>query len=515
MRWAPLPSPLSRSRDSLQGTHKGGGSLANSAAMNLLGGGAPMLVAVVAIPQMLDHLGTERFGVLSLVWTVIGYFALFDLGLGRATTQVVSQRLSAGDSGDVSALVRTALTLVLGLGCLGAAAVAAVAPWIVDHLLKIPEVLQAQTKLAFFVLALALPIAVSTPVLIGVLEARQRFGQINIVRVPVGVLAFVGPLLVLPFSHNLAALVLVSVGIRVVEWLTYLALCCAAVPGLGARVAIHRSYVRSLLSFGGWMTVSNVVGPFLVYVDRILIGVLLSTSAVAYYVTPYEVATKLWILSGAVVSVVFPVLSGTLARESPQVGDTLRRAIAYLVLMLFPPAILLVTLANEGLDLWLGSEFAQHGAVVLQYIAIGVFINSLAQVPFTLIQAAGRPDLTAKAHVVEALVYLPATWLLIRWAGLEGAAAAWLARVSVDAVILLVLARRLVTDHLALGHLPWIAGLALSVLVLGALDTGMNKAVFLAATLLGFFVLGWRMLLEPRERMLVRSRLRLSVPSNG
>lgn len=492
-----------------------GGSLASGTGMNLLGSGVPIIVAVWAIPQLLNHLGTERFGILNLVWTVIGYWGLFDLGLGRAATQVVSQKLSAGKEQEVPALVGTALILVLGLGCLGAAALAAAVPWMVDHLFNISELLQAQTKLAFFVLALAIPIVVSTPVLVGVLEARQRFGRINIVRVPVGALTFVGPLLVLPISHNLGALALVSVGIRVAEWLTYLALCYGAVPGLGTNIAIHRSYVRTLLGFGGWMTVTNVVGPFLVYTDRILIGVLLSASAVAYYVTPYEVATKLWILSGAVVSVVFPLLSATLAREPSRAGETFRRAIAYVMLMLFPPTLLLVTLASEGLDVWLGSEFAQRGAVVLQYIAIGVFINSLAQVPFALVQAAGRPDLTAKAHLVEMVIYLPATWLLIQWAGLEGAAVAWLARVSVDAIVLFVFAHRVVTDRLSLGRLPWIAGLSLMVLVLAALDTGMNKTVFLTATLLGFLIVGWGMLLEPHERTLVRRRLRLSLPSNG
>ena len=47
-----------------------------------------------------------------------------------------------------------------------------------------------------------------------------------------------------------------------------------------------------LLRFGGWMTVSNIVGPLMVTLDRFLIGALISVSAVAYYATPYEVVSQ-------------------------------------------------------------------------------------------------------------------------------------------------------------------------------------------------------------------------------
>jgi O-antigen/teichoic acid export membrane protein len=57
------------------------------------------------------------------------------------------------------------------------------------------------------------------------------------------------------------------------------------------------------------MTVSNVVSPLMVYVDRFLIGAFLSISAVAYYVTPHEVVTKLLVLPGAVAAVFFPAFS--------------------------------------------------------------------------------------------------------------------------------------------------------------------------------------------------------------
>src|SRR5260370_40800032 len=70
--------------------------LARNTVWNLLGSGAPMIVAVVCIPILIRGLGKERFGVLTLAWALIGYASLFDLGLGRALTQLVARKLGAG-----------------------------------------------------------------------------------------------------------------------------------------------------------------------------------------------------------------------------------------------------------------------------------------------------------------------------------------------------------------------------------------------------------------------------------
>ncbi len=58
--------------------------LARNAVWNLIGNGAPMVVAVFCIPILIRGLGKDQFGVLALAWALIGYASLFDLGLGRA-----------------------------------------------------------------------------------------------------------------------------------------------------------------------------------------------------------------------------------------------------------------------------------------------------------------------------------------------------------------------------------------------------------------------------------------------
>ena len=84
--------------------------LAKNTLWNLVGQGVPLITAVFAIPFLIKGLGIERFGVLTLAWMVIGYFSLFDLGLGRALTQLVSAKLGAGDEAQIPRIVWTATT---------------------------------------------------------------------------------------------------------------------------------------------------------------------------------------------------------------------------------------------------------------------------------------------------------------------------------------------------------------------------------------------------------------------
>ena len=74
-----------------------GGSLARNTGLNIIGQVVPLLVGLGAIPYVVRGLGTERFGILSIAWVLLGYFSLFDLGLGRATTKFVAECLGRGE----------------------------------------------------------------------------------------------------------------------------------------------------------------------------------------------------------------------------------------------------------------------------------------------------------------------------------------------------------------------------------------------------------------------------------
>ena len=487
-----------------------GSILARNTAFNLLGQFAPLVVAIFAIPLLIRGLGIDRFGVLTLAWVVIGYFSLFDLGLGRALTKLVAEKLGADLKEEIPAFVQTALLVMFLLGVSGALAVILLLPWVVRNVLNIPQVLQTETLKAFYVLALSVPVVITSTGLRGILDAYQRFDLTNAVRIPLGIYSFLAPLFVLPFSQNLFPVVLILVAGRLIGCMVHLQLCLYVVPALRRVIVLQRAMVGRLISFGSWITVTNIVSPLMVYLDRFLIGALISVAAVAYYATPYEVVTKFLLIPGALVGVLFPAFSTSFVQDRSRAILLFGRGVKYVFLALLPITLLIVTLAEEGLRFWLGAEFAQNSTRVLQWLAVGVFINSLAQVPFALIQGSGRPDLTAKLHLIELPFYLVALWWLIGAKGIEGVAIAWVARIVVDTILLFHMAQRLLqTGVRTMWRELLTMGLALLTMVLATLPTGLPmKVFFLLLMFLTYALSTWFLILAREERVLIANRFR-------
>jgi O-antigen/teichoic acid export membrane protein len=482
-----------------------------STCWNLAGQSASILLAIFVIPLLVNGLGTDRFGVLTLIWTVISFSSLFDLGLGQALTKLVAEKLGNGEDQEVPSLVWTCLFLMLLLGIGGALMVGLLSPWLVHKILSIPASLRTEALQAFYLLALSIPIVMSTAGLWGFLGAQQRFDLVNASRIPIAFLTYLGPLSVLFFSQSLFPIVAVLVVGRLIAWAVILLNCFRVMPALRDEMSFQPRHVRSLMSFGGWLTVSIIISPFMVYLDRFLIGALISTAAVAYYVTPFEVMTKLLFIPGALGGVLLPIFAVNIVRDNHRAGLFFSLGTKCVFWVMFTIILPTVTLAYEILYLWLGDEFARHSDRVLQWLGVGVLINALGQFPFTLLLGAGRPDLGAKLHLIELPFYLILVLVMIHLYGIEGAAVAWVARVAVDTLALFGLAQRFLrADASILGHMVLMMAVALLTLVIAMIPMGAAlKWLFLSLALLMTSVAMWVLIFVEEERTLLKSWLKV------
>src|SRR5579864_3058902 len=375
--------------------------LARNTVWNLLGQVLPMVVGLVTIPMIIRGMGVERFGVFSLAWVVVGYFSFFDLGIGRALTKLVADRLGANEEHSIAPLAWTSLVLMFALGAFGAVVTLFVSPLLVLRLLKIPQALQTETLRGFYLLAVSIPIVTVTAGFRGILEALQCFRVVNLIRIPMSILSFVAPLLVFPFSHGLVPVIAVLVAGRLLGCGAHVWACFRAMPTLLGQGSFDRSFVVPLLRFGSWLTVTNITGPILLFLDRFLVGSLISVSAVAYYTTPADMMTRLTVIPGAIVGVLIPAFATSLMQDSERTRLLLVRGTKYVFLCVFPIALTIVTFAPQGLSLWLGPTFAEQGVPVVRWLAAGVFILSLSSIPSVLIQSAGKPAFLGKLHLME------------------------------------------------------------------------------------------------------------------
>ncbi|MEM7734665.1 MAG: flippase [Deinococcota bacterium] len=429
-------------------THRllGRRSLGRHTLLNIVGQAAPLIAAFFTIPLLIEGLGKERYGALTLAWLLTGYASIFDFGLGRALTQMVAQQLhhanstDDNDNKDVAALVATALAATVGFSVLAGSVIYGLTPYLVTQVFRVPLALQPETQAALRLIAVFLPVVIMTTATRGVLEAYQQFLAVNLVSVPMGLLNYLAPLAILPFSNSLPVIVLGLIMVRTLGTFTYLGLCLRRLPWSQWRLV--PSLVPALFRVGGWMSVSNILAPIMLSFDRFVLAGLTSLTAVTYYTTPYTVINKMRIVPMALMRALFPALARQAASAQTKVATRglYRKSLLSLALVMVPAVSIVMLFAKPGLSWWLGADFADQSFRVAQLLALGVLVHSLGQPSFTLIQALGRPDITAKLHLAEIplyVVYLP--WLIQRF-GITGAAAAWLIRVSLSTIVLTFLA---------------------------------------------------------------------------
>jgi O-antigen/teichoic acid export membrane protein len=119
------------------------------------------------------------------------------------------------------------------------------------------------------------------------------------------------------------------------------------------------------------------------------------------------------------------------------------RGTLLLFMMMFGVAILVSGFATPLLTVWLDTDFALQSHEVLQWVAIGLLVNAMSFVPFGLLQAIGRADLTAKVNLMELPFYVLLLYVGLLEFGIVGAAIASTTRLTINSCILFALVAKL------------------------------------------------------------------------
>jgi O-antigen/teichoic acid export membrane protein len=418
-------------------------SIQKNTLWNLLGSAAPMLLGIVTIPFLLRALGTERLGVLTLIWALIGYFSIFDFGLGRALTYKVSSLKAIDHGGRVWQSIKSGLSLLMTVGLFGAALVTALVGIVGVHWLNVSAGLYEETKSAVLIAGIAIPVTTLTSGLRGILEGLENFKVVNLLKSLLGVSNFLVPVAaVAAFGPSLTIIVSGLLIARFIVMILHILVLNENFQYFRSKHLSDERNWRDLAVFGAWMTISNVLSPLMVVSDRFFISHFIGTSAVVFYTVPNDFLFRLLILPAALTTTLFPVFAQKLRLEDFGIRKLYLKALLSIAALMLPITLGIALFAHFWLNLWLGREFADRSHLVVVLLAIGIFFNSLAQIPHAMIQASGDARRTSLVHVVELVFYIPLLIFSVLQFGIVGAAIAWQARMIADFFILNTYARR-------------------------------------------------------------------------
>ncbi|HUL42843.1 MAG TPA: flippase [Bacteroidota bacterium] len=489
-------------------------AIARNSFLNLGGQIIPLIVGIFAIPIVIRGMGNESFGILSLAWMLLGYLTIFDLGMGRATTKFMAAGIRRGTPEELRRIFWTSAEMNFLLGAFGGILVACFASILAERVFRISPALVDVAKNSFMVLAFSCPVVLVSTAFRGALEAAQEFGYVNIVAVSASSLNFLLPLVGFYAKFNIEGIVILLMISRLCSTMAYFWFCTRVFPSLRSGIVFEPRRLRQLLSYGGWVSISNLVNPVLIYLDRFLIGAMISVAAVTYYAAPYEMVSRMSIFPSSLAMTLFPSFSAVNFDEREGIVSLYKRSTKFLLLFMGPLMAVLIFFAKDILAFWLGGQFSEISTPIVQVLAVGLLMNSLAQIPYSLIQGLGHPDITAKLHLLELLIYALLVWFLVKTMGIFGGAMAWTLRVTADAILLFLASGKfmnssLILDRVLMRPLALVISMGCVLFGLSLLVENVVLKMVAAIVLMIFFVaVSWRYFTASRERELIQTTLR-------
>ena len=400
-----------------------------------------MIAAVICIPYLIEVLGEAKFGVLTLVWAIISYAGLLDLGLSKAITNKISIFIGTNEINKIPNFFRSAKLVLFLFSMITAAILISFSNPIATHLQGgFENVLDARLGVCF--IGLSVPFITLTSIYRGVLEAKGLFSVVNIIRLPMGLMSFILPVVITyQLGPDLLLIIIGLVIIRVIFYVIHKQTAQKVVLEISQPDGYDWTEMKLALNVGAWITLTNIISPLMGYLDRFVLMAMLGPKAVTFYVTPQEIVTKLWIIPGAITSAVFPVFSRNAMDSSANI-KYFTRSLWLILLPLFPIVIVLYFYSYEIMSLWISENFAVSSAPILQILIVGIFVNCFSHVPFTYLQATGNAKLTAVIQVVQFPLFIAVLFFSISNFGLIGAAYAFVIRLLCDAILMFTMSIR-------------------------------------------------------------------------
>jgi O-antigen/teichoic acid export membrane protein len=406
-------------------------SIKRNTAINLSGALISVGVMLLTVPYMVHALGTERYGVMTIVWLLLGYFGFFDLGMAQATAFAVAR----SGAEERARIFWTGLAINGTLGLLGGLVFLLVAEPLFLSVFQLDPQSERETLRVLPLVALAIPLTTISSVFNGMLSGREMFMALNIRNIVNTMLLQLLPLAaIIRFGATLDVAITASLVGRALSVL-FLAVIAfrAAAATLVPRVGDAQMF-RQLASYGGWISAGVVLAPFITTLDRMVIGSLLSASLVAFYAVPFNLVSNGTMVTSALTQSLFPRLAGLPEAEAKQLAIRAGRTHLALMTVVCVGGVLIL---KPFLTLWIGREFAANAAVAGELLVLTVWLNAGASVAYGLIQARGRPKLTTTIQLAELGPFAGLLWLGASQLGIVGVAMARVTRSLADALLLL------------------------------------------------------------------------------
>ncbi|MFC0205079.1 flippase [Novosphingobium soli] len=464
--------------------------------VNVGGAIATLVVMLVTVPLFVGEIGPARYGVMSIIWILLGTMGFLDLGLSRAATNALA-RIDPSDKRERESIFVTALGLNGVMGLLGGIVLVTGGIALFSHVMTVPPQLLPEVRWALPWVAGLLPLALMNGAGIGSLESRDHFLTANLLQLTGTVAIQTVPLLCAVFiAPRLEVVIPAAVCARGASVVLVIAFAWRSERS-GSLPRLNGGRAKEMLRYGGWVSIGNTLNPLLTSLDQMVLGAVMGVASVTYYAVPFSLVMKSQIFAAAASRTLFPRMSRVSEPEAQRLARAAVGGLSYGYGAICVAAILMM---HPFISFWMGPDFARVAAPLAQILLVGAWFNGLSFIPFELVQAQGRPHLPALLYLLELGPFFALLWFLTHRFGLTGAALAWALRMALDSLLFFLVSRH--AGGALLRLVPMALILAAVVLVTRSIPLGLAASV-IAASVGGALTLALGFMLDDTIRMMV------------
>lgn len=410
--------------------------------ISLLGAILPLIIGVIAIPKTINLLGDEVFGLLVIVWAILSYMSLLDLGLGKALVKYISESIGKNETRKIQDYFWVSVITSISFSVILSIFLYASSNFIALNILKVENDLLEISSKAIRLIAFGIPLIFLISIYNSFFRSIQRFGLITFTQVTNSIFNYLLPVIVYSIVPNFNTVVLSLVIFKLVVVVILSSQVFKSLNTFPKRKMEFVSIFKELINFGWWANLSSLIGPLIDYLDRFTIASVISLTAVAYYSTPLEIVLRVSFISVAITSVVYSAISNSINHDSKRTEEIINNGLKFILICILPIICTFVLFAKEGLNFWVGEEFAENGFFVVQIVGIGIIFKSMTYLPISHLQSLGKPSVVAKIHLFEVPIYMLLLYSLSINFGLMGVAVAHCFRLIMDYMLMTIFAKR-------------------------------------------------------------------------
>lgn len=400
-------------------------TLLTNAAWNWLGFASGVVVTFIVCPIYVQSLGDDRYGIWSLVESVVAYFALLDLGIGASVVRYVAKFETLEERNQLNRVFSTSCAIFLAMACLTFAVCAAVAGlW--QTPLGVADDLALDARWLLFLLgcnvAVELVAGVFGAVLLGLGRFPARVSVDFVLRIG-GAVAMVSALW---SGYGLLGIGVVCLAATLIKACLLVFFAHHYLPHLQFSPSlVSMESFRMIRGYSILAFVVMIAGRISFSTSSIVIGAFLAPEYITYYVIGARLTDYAKSASRSITSVLTPAVSsleacGNLAAIRKVLVDGTRLVVWFVL----PLELGLIVLGKAFLTLWLGERLAGLSYPSLVILSVPLFLLLSQSISGRILYGIGRLGWFTVIAVTEAIVNLVMSMLMVNWIGIEGVALA-------------------------------------------------------------------------------------------